>query len=192
MIDLVARGDILDALIEKGQKSKRYKLGENWELNLSEIKEAVESVPSAEPEHKNQKTALSVQVKADFDDMKDLLEDIGNLQTYKFFEGNDMVLVNIEDIKGILTKHVKAKEVQPERNKGEWIKEDLSGYLTPGGNSIYHCSECGHTEGPWPHPRLTNFCPSCGTDMRGEKCQPKTVDAFENCQSKGKTNEDAG
>ena len=57
---------------------------------------------------------------------------------------------------------------EPERKKGEWIKEDLSGYLTPGGNSIYHCSECGHTEGPWPHPRLTNFCPSCGADMRGE------------------------
>lgn len=57
---------------------------------------------------------------------------------------------------------------ESERKKGEWIKEDLSGYLTPGGNSIYHCSECGHTEGPWPHPRLTNFCPSCGANMRGE------------------------
>ena len=50
MLDLVARGDVLDVLIEKGQKSKRYKWGESWELNLSEIKEAVESVSSAEPE----------------------------------------------------------------------------------------------------------------------------------------------
>ena len=50
MSDLVKRGDILNALIEKGQKSKRYKLGETWELNLSEIKEAIESVPSAYPE----------------------------------------------------------------------------------------------------------------------------------------------
>ena len=49
MLDLVARGDVLDALIEKGQSSKWY-LGELWELNLSEIKEAVESVPSAYPE----------------------------------------------------------------------------------------------------------------------------------------------
>ena len=48
MNDLVKRGDILDALIEKGQKSRRYKLGEIWELNLSEIKEAVESVPPTE------------------------------------------------------------------------------------------------------------------------------------------------
>ena len=50
MSDLVKRSDILNALIEKGQKSKRYKLGEIWELNLSEIKEAVESVPFAYPE----------------------------------------------------------------------------------------------------------------------------------------------
>lgn len=47
MFDLVKRGDILDALVEKGQKSNRYKWGESWELNLSEIKEAVESVPFA-------------------------------------------------------------------------------------------------------------------------------------------------
>lgn len=46
MLDLVSRGEVLDALIEKGQKSKRYKWGESWELNLTEIKEAVESVPS--------------------------------------------------------------------------------------------------------------------------------------------------
>lgn len=50
MLDLVARGDVLDALIEKGQNSKRYKWGESWKLNLTEIKEAVESVPSAYPE----------------------------------------------------------------------------------------------------------------------------------------------
>lgn len=52
MSDLIRRGDILDALIEKGQKSKRYKWGDRWELNLFEIKEAVESIPSVEPEQK--------------------------------------------------------------------------------------------------------------------------------------------
>jgi len=49
MLDLVARGDVLDALIEKGQKSKRYKWGDRWELNLTQIKEAIESVPTIEP-----------------------------------------------------------------------------------------------------------------------------------------------
>ena len=55
-----------------------------------------------------------------------------------------------------------------ERKKGKWIKEDLSGYLTLGGNSIYHCSECGHVEGPYPRPRLTDFCPSCGARLEWE------------------------
>lgn len=60
MLDLVARGDVLDALIEKGQKSNRHKWGESWELNLTEIKEAVESVPSAEPKVKTQYIAVEL------------------------------------------------------------------------------------------------------------------------------------
>ena len=75
----------------------------------------------------------------------------------------------VNELKNYVIKIIETlPSAESERKKGEWIKEDLSGYLTPGGNSIYHCSECGHKEGPWPHPRLTNFCPSCGADMRGE------------------------
>lgn len=50
MSDLIERQKAIEALVKKGQSSKRYKWGEFWELNLSEIKEAVESVPSAYPE----------------------------------------------------------------------------------------------------------------------------------------------
>ena len=50
MSDLISRQDAIYALVEKGQSSKRYKFGEFWELNLSEIKEALDSLPSAEPE----------------------------------------------------------------------------------------------------------------------------------------------
>ena len=78
-------------------------------LDIKWIEMWLMQLPSAQPEQKNQKTALSVQIKADFDDMKALLEDIGNLQTYKLSEGDDMVLADIEDIKCILAKHVKAK-----------------------------------------------------------------------------------
>ena len=52
MSDLIDRQAVFDALIEKGQNSKRYKLGENWELNLPEIIEAINVIPSAEPERK--------------------------------------------------------------------------------------------------------------------------------------------
>ena len=52
MSDLIDRQAVFDALIEKGQNSKRYKLGENWELNLPEIIEAINVIPSAKPERK--------------------------------------------------------------------------------------------------------------------------------------------
>lgn len=38
----------LEALINKGQASRRYKLGEIWELNGQEIREALNTVPSAQ------------------------------------------------------------------------------------------------------------------------------------------------
>jgi len=48
MSDLISRQDAISALLEKGQRSKRYKLGEIWELNFDEIREALATVPSAE------------------------------------------------------------------------------------------------------------------------------------------------
>lgn len=47
MSDLISREVTIDALLEKGQQSRRYKLGENWELNFDEIREALATVPSA-------------------------------------------------------------------------------------------------------------------------------------------------
>ena len=117
---------------------------------------------SAEPEQKNQKTTFNVQVKVDFDYMKALLDDIENLQAYKLFEGDDMVLVNIEDIKGILTKHVKAKEIQLERKKGEWVYNGIRGRFP-----ACKCSICGHYENAdWALLQGVNYCPHCGADMR--------------------------
>lgn len=55
MSDLISRKAVFDALIEKGQNSKRYKLGEKWELNLLEIIEAINAIPSAEPEERTAK-----------------------------------------------------------------------------------------------------------------------------------------
>ena len=49
MDDLIRRQVAIEALLEKGQRSRRYKLGETWELNFDEIREALATVPSAEP-----------------------------------------------------------------------------------------------------------------------------------------------
>jgi len=48
MNDLIDREDAYIALVEKGQASRRYKLGEIWELNGKEIREVLDSVPSAQ------------------------------------------------------------------------------------------------------------------------------------------------
>lgn len=56
-----------------------------------------------------------------------------------------------------------AKEV-PQRIKGKWIHD---GYDIPHGVDWMHCSVCGRRE-PHVPAAMTNFCPTCGSDMRGE------------------------
>jgi hypothetical protein len=48
--DCISKQAAYIAMVEKGQASKRYKLGEEWELNGAEIREALETVPSIQPE----------------------------------------------------------------------------------------------------------------------------------------------
>lgn len=50
MKGLISREAAKIALIKKGQSSKRYKLGETWELNCSEIMEALDAVLDEDPE----------------------------------------------------------------------------------------------------------------------------------------------
>lgn len=49
MSDLISREDVLGACIEEAQKARRYQFGQIWELNYYEIKEAINSIPTAEP-----------------------------------------------------------------------------------------------------------------------------------------------
>ena len=53
--DAVSRKAVYDAMVEKGQRSRRYKLDEIWELNGTEIREALDTVPSVTPEQKRGK-----------------------------------------------------------------------------------------------------------------------------------------
>ena len=46
-----------------------------------------------------------------------------------------------------------------DRPQGEWIEMYRNGF----GNMICMCSKCNF------HATKSNFCPNCGTDMRGEK-----------------------
>lgn len=47
--DCISRQATYLAMVEKGQTSKRYKIGETWELSGEEIREVLDALPSAEP-----------------------------------------------------------------------------------------------------------------------------------------------
>lgn len=59
---------------------------------------------------------------------------------------------------------------EPERKRGEWVKEEH----TYSGPTTYNyvCSACGALGGSWlrglPKNLMYPFCPFCGADMRGE------------------------
>lgn len=52
--ELVTIRDVEIALLEKGQHSKRYRLGETWELNFYEIREALETLTQSNEEKENE------------------------------------------------------------------------------------------------------------------------------------------
>ena len=49
MARLIDADELYLAIVEKGQASKRYKIGERWELNGAEILEVINAQPTAEP-----------------------------------------------------------------------------------------------------------------------------------------------
>ena len=65
---------------------------------------------------------------------------------------------------------------KPERKKGLWRK--VSGYVTPGGDSVWCCSECGkglHVYGVEHGSYGSDVadhqwvaCPNCGAEMKGD------------------------
>lgn len=48
MNDYISRDDTKNALLNKGQHTTRYRLGETWELNFMEILEALNAIPAAD------------------------------------------------------------------------------------------------------------------------------------------------
>lgn len=64
----------------------------------------------------------------------------------------------------------KGLTVRPERKKGEWIK--AKGMMPPEFHGYHYCSECGDfasMDVPYgSRENLSNYCPNCGADMRGE------------------------
>ena len=55
---------------------------------------------------------LNIPVEVVFDDISSVVDELGKLQTYKLGKGDDMTLVNVDDVRGVLMRHVKAREAK--------------------------------------------------------------------------------
>lgn len=65
----------------------------------------------------------------------------------------------------------KMPTIELEMNTGEWVKP--TGVMPPEYHGHYECSECGFWamrdwRKPWRGVVLTNYCPNCGTYMKGD------------------------
>lgn len=95
---LIYLDDVIEALIEKGQASKRYSMSEKWELNYTEICDVIEDLPSAQP---------------------DLSDDGTLMMTVPHGILSDVKRVMVDEVG---TKFCKVMyQDEPERKKGEWI-----------------------------------------------------------------------
>lgn len=63
------------------------------------------------------------------------------------------------------SKGIKKGRAMAQRMKGRWIHD---GCDIPHGIDWMHCSVCGRRE-PYVPAAMTNYCPTCGADMRGEE-----------------------
>lgn len=66
----------------------------------------------------------------------------------------------------ILEKISKMPTIEPERKKGNWIGIEREDKTLPGISECW-CSECFNYAPLMPNDEFPNFCPNCGTDMRG-------------------------
>lgn len=82
------------------------------------------------------------------------LEKVRTMQTYKLFEGDDMILVDQADVQ---TELMALPPAQPMRKKGRWI---YTGGMEEWWAKEFKCSECGESM-----LGTANFCPNCGARM---------------------------
>ena len=94
---------------------------------------------------------LETSVKVYFDDVQGMIDEIKRLQTYKLFEGDDMVLVDLDAVVAIMANHVKADKCSETPNG--WIpcderlpELDDEVLVTDDGGELRHCIFCSWGE----------------------------------------------
>ena len=121
---------------------------------------------------KGDRMKLKIPVEVDLNGIDGIVDEIKSLQTYKLFEGDDMVLVNLDDVAEILINHIEAKKKsEPQRMRGKWIEKTVAENPKAAGIEEWQsckCSNCGRYD---TRPYMyyfsePNYCSWCGADMR--------------------------
>lgn len=144
MDDLISRQAAIDA-VNRINRTDNWKTAMIWALT---------SLPSAQPERKNDQPESAKEYCAECDHIE--------MCGWYPYEGCEFRSIP-----------------KPERKKGKWIPVDS--FSAFGGDeamwmahgnpvAFYYCSECKEQAyaGEDGESLLTDFCPSCGADMRGE------------------------
>lgn len=98
--------------------------------------------------------------------MSDLIsrqDAIGKIKDWMKFVGYRHIERNVMECTIQMLEELPSAE--PKQKTGKWIHD---GKDFPHGNDWIHCSVCGKRGINVPAD-LTNYCPNCGADMRGNK-----------------------
>lgn len=182
--DIIRREDAVNALLEKGQHSRRYRVGEVWELNFTEIRETLADVPSADSvsteyaiecidqcrERKNREiTIIRERKNREIAELKKQLADRPTRGRKDATEEDYHYCDDCEAVEMCMWYPYRECQFKVSRLTGEWefdndIPDGQGGFYAG-----YKCSVCGavfwHLD--W-HVDRKNYCPNCGADMRGD------------------------
>ena len=59
---------------------------------------------------RNEMADMSITIHARFDDILEIAKEIGELQTYKLFPDDDMLLISQDDVIEVLKRHVECNQ----------------------------------------------------------------------------------
>ena len=150
MNDLISKKAVELALLEKGQSSKRYKLGDIWELNFDEIREALATVPLAQPEVAKDTNVPTNDCISRQAAIEALIAEVRTVDSR--YLDSERIIHESDVIEAISM----LSSVTPEPRTGRWLINS-DGYYP-------YCSEC---KAEPKSGKMTNFCPSCGAKMCG-------------------------
>lgn len=100
---------------------------------------------------------LETSVKVYFDDVQGMVNEVKRLQTYKLFEGDDMVLVDLDAVVAIMANHVKADKCSEIPNG--WIPFTPETMPEEAGTYLCTCADAGRlivTLAKW-QPRMKSW-----------------------------------